>query len=420
MNNRSGPRRGYDTMTSFEAGRNQGTTPSAPWGGGAEQKRSAPGLSSEVIRERAQLRAVIDAIPDLVSVKNREGVYWLCNRAFSEHVGKEPQAVVGRTDAELFEEEEARLRNGLDHVVIDGQETLRSESWEDSVDGRRVFLDTLEAPFYNFEGELLGLIEVSRDITERHRIEEELRQARDQLSQQYDQLHELEALRDSLTHMIVHDLRSPLTAIITSLQLLQMDVEALSEESEQDVATALRSANQLAQMINGVLDVSKMEAGKMKLDIRAHDLVGTSRAALDSLGGLMIDRDVVVEAEGEVQAAYDETLVTRVVTNLVANALRFTPSDASVRVVVRRGEDGSARVEVRDTGAGIPAEYHERIFEKFGSVEQGGRQEKLSTGLGLTFCKMAVEAHGGRIGVVSQVDEGSTFWFELPVYGGGP
>ena len=129
---------------------------------------------------------------------------------------------------------------------------------------------------------------------------------------------------------------------------------------------------------------------------------------------MITERGVTVEAEGDVQAAYDEGLVTRVIANLVSNALRFTPEDGSVKVAVRKDENGSAPVEVRDTGDGIPGEYHEVIFQKFGQVARGERSVKVSTGLGLAFCKLAVEAHGGRIGGVSEVGEGSTFWFELP------
>ncbi|HIF22574.1 MAG TPA: PAS domain S-box protein [Gemmatimonadetes bacterium] len=407
-------------MTSSKVKNERGTAPSAPRSGGAEQARSVSEHSDEFIRRRSELRAVIDAIPDLISVKDREGVYRLCNESFSEYFGITPRLVVGKTDAELFEEEEAYRRSEHDHAVLDREETLRNESWEKSADGQRGLFDTFEAPFYSFEGQLLGLIEVSRDITERHRMEEELRQAHDQRNAQYEQLKELEVLKDSLTHMLVHDMRTPLTGIITSLQLLQMDVGALGEDSEEDMTRALRSATLLAQMINGVLDVNKMEAGEMKLNIRPNDLVKASRAALDSLGAVTTDRDVAVEAEGEVWTDCDETLLKRVVTNLVANALRFTPADGSVRFGVGRSEDGSARVEVRDTGEGIPAEYHERIFEKFGQVAGTEDQVNRSTGLGLTFCKLAVEAHGGRIGVASQVDEGSTFWFELPAQGTGP
>ena len=242
-------------MTAFKGGKNEERNLCASTHGSSERERSTPRLSGEIIRRRAQLRAVIDAIPDLISVKNRDGVYGLCNRAFSRYVGMEPRVVVGRTDAELFDEEEARRRSKLDHEVLDGQETLRIESWQESVDGGRVLFDTLEAPFYSLEGELLGLIAVSRDITE-------LRRARDELSEQYEQLKELEALRDSLTHMIVHDLRNPVTGIIAWLRMAQeTDPGAPAEESERYVAQALGNASLLDQMINGVLDVSKMEGG---------------------------------------------------------------------------------------------------------------------------------------------------------------
>ena len=144
-------------MTSSKAASDQEPAPRSD-----ERESSVAGMEPEVIRKRAQLRAIIDTIPDLVSVKDRQGVCSLCNRAFSEHVGKEPKAVVGSTDEQLFEADVARLRTEFDQVVIDGEKTRRSESWEDSVDGQRVLFDTLETPFYNYEGELLGLLEVSR------------------------------------------------------------------------------------------------------------------------------------------------------------------------------------------------------------------------------------------------------------------
>ncbi|MGY8797381.1 MAG: PAS domain-containing sensor histidine kinase [Longimicrobiales bacterium] len=399
-------------MTSFTGGKPPELNPAGSLSEDVQEQKTS--LSADVILRRARLRAVIDAIPDLISVKDCEGVYQLCNQPFSEYVGLDARSVLGKTDVELFDEGEALQRSALDDEVLRGEKTLRSEGWHDAADGRTALFDTLEAPFYNYEGELLGLIKISRDITERHRIAEELRDAHDQLREQYEHLKKLETLRDSLTHMIVHDLRSPLMGMITSLQMMEMDADTLSEEHQTDLAGALRSALRLSQMVTGVLDVSTIEAEGIELDIRVHQCVETARAALDTLGGMITERDVTVEAEGDVQAAYDEELVTRVIANLVSNALRFTPEDGSVKVAVRKDENGSARVEVRDTGDGIPAEYHELIFEKFGQVGRGERSVKVSTGLGLAFCKLAVEAHGGRIGVVSQVGEGSTFWFELP------
>jgi signal transduction histidine kinase len=107
----------------------------------------------------------------------------------------------------------------------------------------------------------------------------------------------------------------------------------------------------------------------------------------------------------------DPEIIRRVIANLVGNALKFTPEDGEVRIAVEQKE-GLARLAVSDTGRGIPPEYHAKIFEKFAQVDK--QQRQYSTGLGLTFCKLAVEAHGGQVGVQSQVGQGSTFWFVLP------
>lgn len=106
-------------------------------------------------------------------------------------------------------------------------------------------------------------------------------------------------------------------------------------------------------------------------------------------------------------------LVTRIIANLVGNAVKFTPEGKKVTISVERNGDG-AKFYVADTGSGIPPEYHEKIFEKFGQVKIRQQMKMYSTGLGLTFCKLAVEAHGGEIGVESEADKGSTFWFTLP------
>jgi signal transduction histidine kinase len=113
-----------------------------------------------------------------------------------------------------------------------------------------------------------------------------------------------------------------------------------------------------------------------------------------------------------VRLSADPVLLSRVIRNLLGNAFKFTPEGGSVRVGISK-TDREARVTVTDEGPGIPAEYHEKIFEKFGQVED--IRAKTGTGLGLTFCKLAVELHSGRIGVESEVGGGSTFWFTLPL-----
>ena len=236
----------------------------------------------------------------------------------------------------------------------------------------------------------------------------------DQVQENYERLQELEALRDNLTHMIVHDMRSPLTGMMGFLQLLQMSAKAKLDETEmEDLERALGTTRSLAEMINGLLDVSRLESGEMPLDRSSCDLSTLASEAIESLGALVGQSHVGFKAPPEpVSASCDPDVIRRVIANLVGNAVKFTPQDGEVQVPVER-IGAQARVAVADTGRGIPPEYHEKIFEKFGQVEARQQNRKYSTGLGLTFCKLAVEAHGGEIGVESEVGQGSTFWFVL-------
>jgi len=198
-----------------------------------------------------------------------------------------------------------------------------------------------------------------------------------------------------------------------SFNLRQLAIGKFNEEELDFIDVARRSTTKLLDMVTSVLDVSRLEAGEMPLNRQACDLAVVTKEVVDSLGSAVGQRRLSVESEpAPVLAHGDQEIIRRVIANLLGNALKFTPKDGEIRIAVSR-KDSMARVAVTDTGPGIPAEYHAKIFEKFGQVEKQARRH--STGLGLTFCKLAVEAHGGKIGIESEVGKGSTFWFELPV-----
>jgi len=254
------------------------------------------------------------------------------------------------------------------------------------------------------------------EVEARVRTHLELQRQKRELQQSYDKLRELERLRDSLVHMIIHDLRSPLSGISGYLQLLES--EALSERAARYVAQATNSTAALMEIVNSLLDVNKLESSEMKLDLGPCELDGLIRQAVAKLEALRGGRQVVIDPSAQpVVILADAGLLSRIIQNLVGNALKFTDKEKGViRLGVEPGED-TVRVFVQDNGPGIPEEYRDKIFEKFGQVEIRGQRREYSTGLGLTFCKLAVEAHGGRIGVDSEVGAGSTFWFELPARG---
>ena len=249
----------------------------------------------------------------------------------------------------------------------------------------------------------------------------ELRRKRRELQESLEALRRLETLRDSLVHMVVHDLRSPLAAISACLEVIKWDAEEQHrQELAADVETALHATRTIIRLVNSVLDVSKMEGAEMRLQLVPADIAAVARESVDELESLVGTRQLVREwPEDPVMAIVDRDVVSRVLQNLLGNALKFTPATGAITVEVEANDD-MVRVAVSDTGPGIPREYRERVFEKFGQVDAVLRGQRFSTGLGLTFCRLAVEAHGGRIGVDSEVGRGSTFWFVLPRNGPTP
>ncbi|MBM3492884.1 MAG: HAMP domain-containing histidine kinase [Armatimonadetes bacterium] len=181
---------------------------------------------------------------------------------------------------------------------------------------------------------------------------------------------------------------------------------------------ALTGANRLLLMVNDLLDISKMESGMMTLNPEVFQIRHPIDVAVTLVGPLAHEKDIAIEVQGgNIGVQADRELVRRVMVNLLGNALKFAPRNGKIAVAVERSGRATIKVSVTDNGPGIPVEHQLRIFEKFHQVGNGESNGLPSTGLGLTFCKMAIEVQGGNIGVQSAVGQGSTFYFTLPASG---
>lgn len=222
--------------------------------------------------------------------------------------------------------------------------------------------------------------------------------------------------RDDLTNMIVHDLRSPLTIVTGYIDALtRLASGKLTATEAKYIAQAQRGADNMRDMITTLLDVSRLEAGEMPLRLAPHDINEIAREVPARFSPLLQGRTLRCDLFPEpLIVSCDADVIRRVLENLVSNALKFTKADGTISVEVDRTAAGAA-VLVRDDGFGIPSDQHQHIFEKFGQTDAGSKQ-KHSTGLGLAFCRMAVEAHSGKIGVRSELGKGSTFQFTLPIF----
>ncbi len=222
--------------------------------------------------------------------------------------------------------------------------------------------------------------------------------------------------RDDLTHMIIHDLRAPLSLVTGYVDILeQMASDKLNPDEAECVTGAKRGADDMHNMITTLLDVGRLEAGEMPFRLQNHDLGEIAREAADRFIPVLRDRTLRCEMSPEpVAVSCDGDLIRRILENLISNALKFTRSDGTIQINVER-KGAEVTISVSDNGEGIPRDQHEYIFEKFGQTNSG-RQHRHSTGLGLAFCRLAVEAHKGKIGVQSEPGKGSTFWFTLPTH----
>lgn len=256
----------------------------------------------------------------------------------------------------------------------------------------------------------------SRDLVLRVRNAVHMKQLHDRLNESYQRLKELEKLRDDLSRWIVHDMKNPMGAISGHLELLLMTAEdKLDAEQRECVDEALGATRRLIKMADTLLDIGRMEERQMPLKPARCDVAALARDAVAAVRVVANERKLRVRPpDATVEIECDPELVSRVWSNLLDNAIKYAPSEGEITLRVDDGPDAT-RCEVIDNGPGVPAEYRTKIFEKFGQVGMRRDKKAHSTGLGLAFCKLAVELHGGRIGVISEEGKaGSTFWFELP------
>jgi signal transduction histidine kinase len=210
--------------------------------------------------------------------------------------------------------------------------------------------------------------------------------------------------------MLVHDMRSPMQVVLAHLELLRADV---SGESAKDVEAAIDGATTLNRMATSLLDAGRLEAGRMPVRRTTTDVAALVRSVLSGVSVLQPARNLGVEIQGNVFCECDAELTRRVVENLVGNAMKHTPIDGRVRVVVTGSRD-RVSIAVHDEGPGVPVEKRARVFEPFRTAEQQGPKGYDSWGVGLAFCRLAVEAHGGAIRVESGDVRGSVFVADLP------
>lgn len=354
-------------------------------------------LSSAEERNRLILNSVADGIYGV----DREGTATFVNPAALKSFGYAAEDLVGhhihdlihhtRADGSKFPVEECPMY----WSIVDGEarHVVDEVFWRK--DGTSFPVEYTATPIRK-EDKVVGAVVAFSDVTQRR---------------------EVERLKNEFISTVSHELRTPLTSIKGALGLIKGQVVGdLPGKLEAMLEIAHKNSDRLVRLINDILDIEKIEAGKMDLQKQRIDVRAVVEDAISEILGFAVEREISLV----IGATYDDARVDadadrlmQVLTNLMSNAVKFSPPGGKVEIEVAR-ENGMVRISVVDHGPGIATDYQARIFEKFSQVDASDSRERGGTGLGLSISKSIVEMHGGEIDLRSELGDGATFFFTLP------
>ncbi len=381
---------------------------------GGPQSSPSQGLqqqSEAVLGEADLLRALINSLPDLIYVKDARSRFLIANSAVAEQMGTTPGELLGKTDFDFYPHEIATGYYADDQrVVIQGETVNCEETCLDS-DGNETVLYTTKVPLRAPDGKIIGIMGIGRDITDRVRAARQMQEAREAA----------EAANRAKSNFVAnmsHEVRTPMNGVIGLADLL---LETELDTQQRDYAASIQeSGKTLLTIINDILDFSKIEAGKLDLEMLDMDLRGTVEDVGRVLAlqahrkGLELALNIDPSLPDSVKG--DPNRIRQILLNLGNNAVKFTASgevEIDLKVVGSDASGTLTRIEVRDTGIGIPSDRLDKLFQPFSQVDASTTRKFGGTGLGLSIVQRLVELMGGETGVESTEGAGSRFWFTV-------
>jgi PAS domain S-box-containing protein len=372
-----------------------------------ERKRAEEGLR----QSKDEWELTFNSVPDLIAILNDHHRVVRVNKAMADRLGREPEECVGMPCYEAvhgsnlppeFCPHSMTMGDGGEHNMELHEERLGGD-----------FLVTT-TPLLNLQGQMTGTVHVARDITERKRAEAALRMAKEAAESATN------AKSQFLANMS-HELRTPMTGVLGMLDLVLAG--SLEAEQRKFIAMAQTSARSLVRILNDILDLTKIEMGKLSLEekpfLMRKCVASTFNLFLPVAKGKGLDLDFTVAEDVPQHVIGDQIRINQILTNLVGNAVKFTEKGkVEIRVTAGGSAPGGKRditFTVTDSGIGIPDDKKDLLFRVFSQVDESHSREYGGTGLGLAICKEIVERMGGRVSFTSEAGKGSTFSCTIPL-----
>ncbi|MFQ6058381.1 MAG: ATP-binding protein [Anaerolineae bacterium] len=397
----------------------------------------------EKIREHEQhLASITAASADAIISLDAQGIIQSWNRGAELIFGYQEDEIVGQHFSVLVPEE-LKQKGELELLAKSAEEMGFVRNYETeriTKDGRRVIVDLTMTLLTDRDGKVIGRSAILRDITVKKKVEEEIRrlnrelEARvaqrtkelesayrelrarnEELQRANEELKELDRLKSDFVSMVSHELRTPLTNISGSIELMRGACDNPTYTCREMLSIVADQTNRLTRLVQGILNVSRMESKRLHLHRRALNILPLMERVVKNLEARTALHQFHLPGRDNLPPVWgDEDRVEEILTNLLDNAVKYSPEGGLI-VLEAQELDGELVISVTDPGLGIPKKELNKIFDKFHRVDRGDARETYGYGLGLYIAKKLVEAQGGRIWVKSTVGKGSTFSFTLPL-----
>jgi len=372
-----------------------------------ERKRIEADLRRSEERSRLMIESVVDYA---ILTLDPQGIVTSWNAGAERIKGYRAEEIIGKHFSQFYppaEVQAGKPHHELKVAIAEGR--FSEEGWRVRKDGSTFWAYVVITALRDESRNLLGFVKVTRDMTEHKRAQEALLLAKEEAERS-------NKFKDQFLSTMSHELRTPLNAVLGFSDLLgEESYGPLNERQARYVSHINKGGHHLLRLINDILDLSKIEAGRLQLAIENVPVNRTFAEAFDTLRPLAEKKShkLIMAASTNFNVKADSTRFKQILLNLIGNAIKFTPEGGKIELSASK-VDQMVRVEVRDSGPGIPPEEQRRIFEAFYRLTNADKAIE-GTGLGLAITQRLVELHGGKLGLESELGSGSCFYFTLPL-----
>ena len=367
-------------------------------------------LTAEIAGKRKELDIILNTAPAFIFVKNLEKKFTLVNQSFLEFFKVDKEKILLNNNTQIISKNEKWLADEEDEAVIHNKIALKNIERKISLpDGRSVWLNINKAPLYDDKNDVIGIVGVTDDITQRIEFHEKLIATQKEMEL-------LNKQKDKFFSIIAHDLRSPFSGMLGFTEILIDDYTELSEDEKKFYIQGIYSSlKDLLTLIDNLLTWSRVQLNRVDFDPKEIFLRKIVDSVFSSQRIAANNKQIKLESEisADIKAYADADMIETVIRNLVSNAIKFTNIEGTIKVNAIDGRD-FVKVEIQDNGVGMKPEIANNLFEIDSHASTKGTKGEKGTGLGLIICKEFLEKHGGTISVESEIGKGTTISFSLP------